>query len=119
MTGIELDRLRRSYRAAFLRCMSGADERALHAGYEIGRSAVTGGLSLLDLAQTHHQVLLEVLQTTPPDDLERIARAASDFLVEVLATFDMTQRSLRRGTGDAGSGGTALPGWSGSQPEET
>jgi hypothetical protein len=83
--------------------MSGSDERALHAGYEIGRSAVSGGLSLLDQAQTHHQVLLEVQQSTPPDDLERIARAASDLLVEVLATFDMAHRSLRHRAGDAGS----------------
>lgn len=108
MTSLELERLRRSYRAAFLRCMTAADERALHAGYEIGRSAVTDGLSLLDLAQTHHQVLLEVLLTTPSGDLERIARAASDFLVEVLATFDMAQRGLRQHPEDPSTGGAGV-----------
>jgi len=98
MTLSDLERLRRNYRAAFLHCMVSTDERALHAAYEIGRSAVVDGLSLLDVAQIHHQVLLEVLRTTRPADLERTAGAASDFLVEILAAFDMTQRQQRSGT---------------------
>ena len=93
MTG--LADVRRDYRAAFLRYLPGRDEAALHAGYEIGRAAVEDGLSILDLAQLHHEVLLEVLQDTRTDDLGEVAEAASEFLVEVLATFDMAQRGLR------------------------
>jgi len=96
VTPEELERLRRSYRAAFLHCMSGTDERALHAAYEIGRAAVGNRTSLLELAQIHHEVLAEVLRTSSPPDLDRITGAASAFLVEVLAAFDMTQGTGRR-----------------------
>lgn len=88
----DLDQLRRSYRAAFLHCLTATDERALLSGYDIGRAAVASRLSLLDVAQIHHQLLIEVLRALPPDELEQIAQSASDFLVEVLAAYDMAQR---------------------------
>jgi hypothetical protein len=92
-----LDAVRRDYKVAFLRYLPRREEAALHRGYEIGRSAVVRGLSLLDLATVHHEVLLEVLEGThkKPEDVALIATAASEFLLEVLATYDMTQRSLR------------------------
>ena len=61
----ELERLQRNYRTAFLRYLPSRDEAALHLGYEIGRAAMAGGLSLLDLAQVHHRILIEVLRTAP------------------------------------------------------
>lgn len=94
----ELERLQRNYRAAFLRYLPQRDEAALHAGYQIGRGAVAAGLSLLDLAQVHHQVLFEVIKTSPAGELDDIAAAASDFFVEVLATYDMTQRGFATGS---------------------
>ena len=90
-----LEDVRRDYRAAFLRYLPRRDETALHVGYQIGRAAVVDGLSILDLAQLHHEVLLEVLQDTRNEDLGGVAGAASEFLVEVLATFDMAQRGFR------------------------
>ena len=90
-----LDDVRRDYRTAFLRYLPRRDETALHLGYKIGRSAVVDGFSLLDVAQIHHTVLLEVLQDTRSEDLAAVATAASEFFVEVLATYDMTQRSFR------------------------
>jgi len=89
-----LAELERDYRAAFLRYLPRRDEAALHTGYELGRRAMTNGLSILDLAQVHHQVFLEVLRDTKPEDLAQVANAASEFYVEVLATYDMTQRSF-------------------------
>jgi len=86
--------LERDYRAAFLRYLPRRDEAALHTGYELGRRAMTNGLSILDLAQVHHQVFLEVLRDTKPEDLAQVASAASEFFVEVLATYHMTQRSF-------------------------
>ena len=92
-----LDAVTRDYRVAFIRYLPRREEAALHRGYEIGRSAVVRGLSLLDLATVHHQVLLEALRETrdTPEDVALVATAASEFLLEVLATYDMTQRSLR------------------------
>lgn len=89
-----LEALRRNYRTAFLRYLPRREEAPLLAGYEIGRAAVVDGLSILDLAQVHHEVLLEVLSTVRPDELGDVATAASEFLVEVLATYDMAQRRL-------------------------
>ena len=90
-----LDDVRRDYRAAFLRYLPRREEAALHLGYKLGRTAVSDGLSLLELAQLHHDVLLEVLKDTPDDDLTRVADAALEFFLEVLAPYDMAHRRLR------------------------
>jgi len=87
-----LERLRRNYRAAFLRYLQNRDEAALDAGYQIGRSAVVDGLTILDLVQVHHDVLREVLRTGSPEELDGLTATAADFLVEVLATYEMTRR---------------------------
>lgn len=87
-----LERLRRNYRAAFLRYLPNRDEAALDAGYQIGRSAVVDGLTILDLVQVHHDVLREVLGTGSPEELHGLTATAGDFLVEVLATYEMTRR---------------------------
>lgn len=91
----DLDDLARDYRAAFLRYLPRRDETARNSGYELGRSAVAEGISILELARLHHEVLLEVLRDTRAEDLTDVATAASEFLLEVLATYDMTQRGLR------------------------
>jgi hypothetical protein len=54
-------------------------------------------VSILELAQVHHEILLEVLRETPPQELTGVATAASEFFLEVLATFDMTQRGFLDG----------------------
>ncbi len=92
-----LDDLVRDYRTAFLRYLPRREEAPLHHGYEIGRSAFADGLSLLELARVHHEVFLEVLQDTPTEDLSNVATAASEFFLEVLATYDMTQRGFLDG----------------------
>jgi len=95
MTG--LDDLHRDYRVAFLRYLPRREEAALSRGYELGRTAVTDGVSILELARIHHDVLLEALRETPAEELTAVATAASEFFLEVLATVDMTQRSLLEG----------------------
>jgi hypothetical protein len=92
-----LEALTRDYRVAFLQYLPRREEAALSRGYELGRTAVTQGMSILELARIHHDVLLEALQETSADDLADVATAASEFFLEVLATVDMTQRSLRDG----------------------
>jgi hypothetical protein len=86
-----VDRLRLDYRAVFLRYLSRRDEAPLHAGYQIGRSALSSKLSILDLVQVHHEVLLSVLETADADDIADVASAASELLVEVLASYDMAR----------------------------
>lgn len=87
--------VRRNYRAAFLRYLARHEEAALHAGYEIGRTGLEAGLGLLELVQVHHVVLVDVLRDTPADEVPAVAAAASDFLLEVLSSYDMVQRGFR------------------------
>ena len=88
--------LHRNYRVAFFRYLPRREEAALRLAYEIGRAAVVDQVSVLDLAQVHHQVLLEVLRSTKPDEVAQIATAASEFLLEVLAIYDMAHRGMLR-----------------------
>ena len=89
-----LDDLTRDYRAAFLRYLPRREEAALHSGYQLGRSAVADGVGILEIARVHHEVLLEVLRDTPPERLPEVATAAAEFLLEVLATYDMASRGF-------------------------
>jgi hypothetical protein len=92
-----LEDLTRDYRVAFLRYLPRREEAALARGYELGRTAVTEGRSILELARIHHEILLEALRETPPSEVGQVAAAASEFFLEVLATFDMAQRSFLEG----------------------
>lgn len=92
-----LDAVSRDYRAAFLRYLPRRDEAALHSGYELGRRAAADGVSLLELVRIHHQVLLDVLQDSRPEELAEVATAASEFLVEALAVHEMAQRRFAGG----------------------
>ena len=93
----ELADVRRDYRTSFIRYLVRRDEAPLHTGYVLGRTAVAEGMSILDLAQLHHEVLIEVLEDTPAGDLNGVATRASEFFVEVLATYDMAQRGFLAG----------------------
>ena len=95
MTGDAYERFRRDYAPAFLQYLSDRGERGRQSAYELGRRAIGEQLSVLDLARIHHGTLLEVLKThRSPRELEQIAQAASEFLVEALAVFEMTQRGF-------------------------
>lgn len=96
----DLEALTRDYRVAFLRYLPQRGEAALTAAYDIGRAAVEDGVSVLHLAQVHHTVLSEVLSQARPEQVRDLAMAASEFFLEVLATFDMALRP-RYGEPDA------------------
>jgi hypothetical protein len=91
----DLPRLAADYRVAFLRYLPRREESALATGYELGRSSVACGISVLELARIHHEVLREVLEDTPAAEVADVATAASDFLLEVLAAYDVAQQSFR------------------------
>jgi ANTAR domain/Phosphoserine phosphatase RsbU, N-terminal domain len=95
VTGDAYERFRRDYAPAFLQYLSQRDEPGRRAAYELGRRAIAEQLSVLDLAHIHHAMLLEALRThRTSGELEHIAQAASEFLVEALAVFEMTQRGF-------------------------
>jgi hypothetical protein len=87
-----LSRFRRDYTAAFVRYLSYRDEAALAASYELGRRGLSAGVTLLDVVQVHHEVVIEMLASREkPQD---VARAAATFLVEALGSFEMARRGF-------------------------
>jgi len=95
VTGDAYERFRRDYAPVFLQYLTERGEPGRTAAYELGRRAIGEQLSVLDLARIHHAVLLEVLKThRTPQELEHVAEVASEFLVEALAVFEMTQRGF-------------------------
>jgi hypothetical protein len=91
----EVEALRRDYRIAFLRYLPRRDEAALTLAYDIGRSAVADGTSVLVLTQIHHEILREVVADSRPDEVDQLIERAAEFVSEVLASLEMVQRSLR------------------------
>jgi hypothetical protein len=91
----EIEALRRDYRIAFLRYLPRREETALALAYDIGRSAVADGTSVLTLTQIHHEILREVVADSRPDEVGQLIERAAEFVSEVLASVEMIQRSLR------------------------
>jgi hypothetical protein len=61
-------------------------------------------VSVLDLAQVHHAVLSEVLTGSDSAELRDVATAASEFFMEVLASFEMARHRDRSDGPDAPDG---------------
>jgi hypothetical protein len=90
-----VSRLRRDYMPPFLSYLTRRDEEGLRAAYELGRNAMLSKISILHLVQVHHAVLVDVLVTAKTtEELEDIGRAAAEFLVDALSSFEMTQRGF-------------------------
>jgi hypothetical protein len=70
-------------------------EATLLAAYELARDAVSRRLSVLDLAVAHQEALLTALgRAADAAEVERVSRAAGDFFLEGLSTFEMIQRGF-------------------------
>lgn len=88
--------LRRNYTPAFLAHLAQRDETTLQAAYDLGRAALAGGLSTLDLLQTHHAVFYDVVSTARSvEEVPDLLETATAFLVEALAPFEMSRERLR------------------------
>jgi hypothetical protein len=69
-------------------------EDSLTVAYELGRTAVTQQLSVLDVAIAYHQGLTEALTQAPGrSESDAIVRCAGEFFLESLASFEMLHRS--------------------------
>ncbi len=92
--------LRRDYRPPFLSYLTHLDERGLSAAYDLGRRTMLRRLGLLDLVKVHNDVYVEVVSDARTlAEAQSLARAASAFLLEALAPFEMTQRGFMAGDG--------------------
>ncbi|HZB77224.1 MAG TPA: SpoIIE family protein phosphatase [Solirubrobacteraceae bacterium] len=91
--GAPSEALRERYAAAFRAWLAHRDERELGTAYALGREAVHAQLSVLDLAQAHHEAAAEALRAEPdPARAAELIAAASTFLGEALSTFEIAHR---------------------------
>jgi GAF domain-containing protein len=88
-------RFRSDYLAALDEHVLRGDESTLHAGYELGRTAVAQRVSALDLAAIHHDGLQTSIQATPPESCLEVIAAAAAFFQETLSAFEMVHRGYR------------------------
>ena len=84
--------LTQDYRTTLLRFLPRRDEAARASAYELGRHAFSQGVSLLDMCRVHHEVALDVLRETQPDEYLLVTENAGELLFELLASYDMTHR---------------------------
>lgn len=94
-----LDRLAGDYPPALMAYLTHPDEEHLHAAYELGRTALVDGISLLDLTRTHHAVVSPILAATAPADLASTFESAAGFLVEALAPYDIARSGFLEQSG--------------------
>ena len=84
-----------AYCEAFDRHLSRPSEATLRTAYELGREAIAQELSVLDVADLHHEALIAVLEAHPVDDASVITRSAGEFFREVLSAAEMVRRGYR------------------------
>lgn len=93
--GEALARFRRDYAPLMLRYLTQQDEAGLKSAYELGRDAMRESVSLLDVVRVHNELFLDVLATArDTDEAQRVARASSTLLIDLIAAFEMSQRGF-------------------------
>jgi hypothetical protein len=86
---------RAAYAAALEDYRRDPGEQSLWVAYELGREAVGRQLSVLDLAVTHQEALTAALAAAPGiTEAQDVVRAAGDFFLESLSSFEMVRRGF-------------------------
>lgn len=84
------------YRESLRDYLAHGDERELHQAYELGRSALETGHSLLDVVNQHYTAAAELLGEKPAAaETVRVTAAAGRFLIEALSPYEVLQISNR------------------------
>jgi signal transduction histidine kinase len=87
------------YAVALGHHLSGGGESSLTRAYELGRRAVSGGFGVLDLAELHHQIMMDLVRGNPSaDDLVQWLDLSGDFLGEALSAYELTHLGFREAT---------------------
>lgn len=90
-----LERFRQDYAPLMLRYLAQRDEIGLGLAYELGRDAMRQSIALLDVVRVHQELLLDVLATVrEPKEAHSVAQAASALLLDLIASYEMSQRVL-------------------------
>jgi len=75
---------------------AGTGEAALGRAYELGRRALTGRKSLVEIASLHHKTLQGLIREEKDEKRrEDLLRAGGDFLAECLSPYEMAHRGFQ------------------------
>ena len=92
---ISKDNIDANYISCFTDYFHGDEESARACAYEIGRTANTMGIGILELATIHHRSLDVMLQKAKTKaDILRTLNVAQQLLSESLASYEMTNRGF-------------------------
>ncbi len=84
-----------AYASALGRYLRDPTESALRVAYELGREAVARQLSVLDLVVIHQEAMMSTLaDLSELAQVQQVTRAAGDFFLESLSSFEMVQRGF-------------------------
>lgn len=73
-------------------------EEGLGRAYELGRTALQQGHSLLELVAAHHAAVRKIVRESQnPGECERLLKAAGAFLAESASPYEMAHRGFRDG----------------------
>ena len=87
---------RAAYASALADYLADPSESSLRIGYELGREAVSRRLSVLELAVAHQEAFVSVLVgASGSTETQQMTRAAGDFFLESLSSFEMVQLGFR------------------------
>jgi light-regulated signal transduction histidine kinase (bacteriophytochrome) len=90
-----LDSLKHQYTAALESHLADVGEAGFHQAYELGRKALSDGLSVLDVTMLHHESLCGIVAWGASADERSRMQKAADFLAEALSPFEMALRGYR------------------------
>ena len=84
------------YHSALLKFLAAPDEVALLDGYDLGRSALSEGFGVLDVATMHASAVAVALnRSLTPSERERVLSGQTEFFMEALSPFEMGHRAFR------------------------
>lgn len=92
---LALDALREQYAAALRDYVARGEETALLQAFELGRGAIRGEPSVLDITSIHHEALARLLREMPDESRERVLEEASEFFMQAISPFEMTHRGFQ------------------------
>jgi two-component system sensor histidine kinase UhpB len=95
----ERHELERAYARALEEYCSMGGEDALRSAYEIGRTALTEGRGVLDMAAIHHASIMQALQgMSPSATLTQNLGKAQEFFSESLSPYEIAHRGFQDST---------------------
>jgi signal transduction histidine kinase len=84
------------YQSALLEHLRNSSEATLGLAYEMGRSAITEGQSLVEIVALHHRAFQEIFDSSIDAQFQKEAlNSGVSFLVESLSPFEMTHRGFQ------------------------